>query len=44
MTRRQAWLVGVSLVGMAAGAAAAALCWLMLTKPLAIAQYVQHWF
>ena len=37
MTRTQRWLVGVAVVGAAAGAAAVTLFWLVLTRPVAVA-------
>ena len=37
VTFRQRWLVGVAVVGAAAGAAAATLFWLVLTRPVALA-------
>ena len=44
MTRTQIWLTGVALAGVAAGMAAAGLCWLMMTRPVAFAHYVQQVF
>ena len=37
MTFRQRWLVGMAVVGTVAGAAAATLFWLVLTRPVALA-------
>jgi hypothetical protein len=37
VTRTQRWLVGVAVVGAAAGAAAVTLFWLVLTRPVAVA-------
>ena len=34
------WLVGVAVVGAAAGAAAAGLLWLVLTRPVALAEFL----
>ena len=42
ITRKHWWIAGVGFVGLAAGAVAAALCWLLLTQPVAFAQYVQR--
>jgi hypothetical protein len=42
MTRTQAWLVGVGFVGIAAGVAAAGLCWLVATRPAALAHFIQQ--
>jgi hypothetical protein len=39
MTMRfQTWFVGLALVGGAAGVAAAALIWLMMTQPMTLAR------
>jgi hypothetical protein len=40
MTRYQLWLTGIALVGLTASAVAAGLCWLLLTRPIALAEYV----
>jgi hypothetical protein len=42
MTRTQIWLVGVAMVGLAASLAAAGLCWVLVTRPVAFAHYVQQ--
>jgi hypothetical protein len=34
------WFVGVAVVGMAAGAAAAGLLWMVFTRPVALAQFL----
>jgi hypothetical protein len=38
MIAMRMWFVGVAVVGMAAGAAAAGLLWMVLTRPVALAQ------
>jgi len=38
MVGMKMWFVGVAFVGMAAGAAAAGLLWMVLTRPVALAQ------
>jgi hypothetical protein len=38
------WLVGVAMAGIGATAAAAGLCWFLVTQPVAFAQYVQRVF
>lgn len=38
MVGMRIWLVGVAVVGMAAGAAAAGLLWMVFTRPVALAQ------
>jgi hypothetical protein len=42
MTRTNKWLIGIALVGAAAGAAALGLFWLVLTRPVAIAQMIDR--
>ena len=38
MIAMRMWFVGVAVLGMAAGAAAAGLLWMVLTRPVALAQ------
>lgn len=38
MSRTEIWLTGLGVVGAMAGALAAALFWLVVTQPLALAQ------
>jgi hypothetical protein len=38
MIAMRIWFVGIGVVGMAAGAAAAGLLWMLLTRPVALAQ------
>jgi hypothetical protein len=40
MVGMKIWFVGVAFVGMAAGAAAAGLLWMVLTQPVALAQFL----
>ena len=42
MKRTQRWLVGVAMVGAAAAAVAASLFWLVLTRPVAMAEFFGH--
>ena len=38
MASTRMWLIGIALVGMAASAAAAGLLWMVITRPVALAQ------
>jgi hypothetical protein len=38
MIAMRMWFVGIGIVGMAAGAAAAGLLWMLVTRPVALAQ------
>jgi hypothetical protein len=38
MVGMRMWLIGIALVGMAASAAAAGLLWMVITRPVALAQ------
>ena len=42
MKRTQRWLLGVAMVGAAAGAVAASLFWLVLTRSVAMAEFFGH--
>jgi hypothetical protein len=40
MASMRMWLIGIALVGMAASAAAAGLLWIVITRPVALAQFL----
>ncbi len=40
MVGMKMWFVGVAFVGVAAGAAAAGLLWMVFTRPVALAQFL----
>ncbi len=42
MTRTQRWLTAVAVVGVTAGAAAAALLWMVVTRPVALAEVISR--
>jgi hypothetical protein len=42
MSRTERWVIVVGLLGATASAAAAGLCWLLLTQPVAFAHYLQR--
>ena len=42
MSRAECWLIGVAVVGLTASAGAAGVGWLLLTRPIALAQYLQR--
>jgi hypothetical protein len=42
MSRVECWLVAVAILGLTASAGAATLGWLLITRPVAVAQFMQR--